>query len=113
MKDTPAQDDGNREGEWPAEGDTRFPVFEAVPSKSGRGRRRRGGLRGRERREGSVGRRETSDNQTGGGGDEKDEGAGRSSKESSNGRSSSVPPLQRPPVDPWAEAPALWQLFGS
>ena len=51
MKDTPAQDDGNREGEWPAEGDTRFPVFEAVPTKSGKGRRRRGGgLRGRERR---------------------------------------------------------------
>ena len=41
MKDTQAQDDGNREGEWPAEGDTKFPVFEAVPSKSGRGRGRR------------------------------------------------------------------------
>ena len=58
MKDTQAQDDGNREGEWPAEGDTRFPVFEAVPSKSGRGRRRRGGLRGRERGVGGERERE-------------------------------------------------------
>ena len=107
MKDTQAQDDSNREGEWPAEGDTRFPVFEAVPSKSGRGRRRRGGGLGAER-----GEREISPNQAGGG-DEKDGGTGRSSKGSSSGRSSSVPPLQRQPVDPWAEAPALWQLFGS
>ena len=49
MKDTQAQDDGNREGEWPAEGDTKFPVFEAVPSKSGRGRRRRTGGQREER----------------------------------------------------------------
>ena len=49
MKDTQAQDDSNRAGERPAEGDTRFPVFEAVPSKSGRGRRRRTGGQREER----------------------------------------------------------------
>ena len=69
-----------------------------------------GGLAGRERREGSMGRREISANQAGGG-DEKDGGAGRSSKGSSSGRSSSVPPLQRQPVDPWAEAGDKFQVF--
>ena len=58
-----------------------------------------------------MGRRETSDNQTGRGGDEKDGGAGLSSKGSSSGRSSSVPPLQRPPADPWAEAGDKFQVF--
>ena len=57
-----------------------------------------------------MGRRETSENQTGGG-DEKDGGAGGSSKGSSSGRSSSVPPLQRPPTDPWAEAGDKFQVF--
>merc|ERR1719166_694642 len=57
-----------------------------------------------------MGRREISANQAGGG-DEKDGGAGRSSKGSSSGRSSSVPPLQRPPVDPWAEAGDKFQVF--
>ena len=57
-----------------------------------------------------MGRREISANQAGGG-DEKDGGAGRSSKGSSSGRSSSVPPLQRPSVDPWAEAGDKFQVF--
>ena len=57
-----------------------------------------------------MGRREISANQAGGG-DEKDGGAGRSSKGSSSGRSSSVPPLQRQPVDPWAEAGDKFQVF--
>ena len=69
-----------------------------------------GGGEEEEDRGAERGEREISANQAGGG-DEKDGGAGRSSKGSSSGRSSSVPPLQRQPVDPWAEAGDKFQVF--
>ena len=83
-------------------------MFEAVPSKSGRGRRRRGGgLRGRERREkSSVGKRETSASR---GGVDPTESLKGSSKGS---RSSSVPPLEgRAKVNSWSEAGERFQVF--
>ena len=85
-------------------------MFEAVPSKSGRGRRRRGGgLRGRERREkSSVGKRETSASR--GGVDPTESLKGSSSSKGS--RSSSVPPLEgRAKVNSWSEAGERFQVF--
>ena len=112
MKENQPQEGGDssqeRKGDWPVEGESQFPVFEAVPSKSGRGRRRRGGgLRGRERREkSSVGKRETSASR---GGVDPTESLKGSSKGS---RSSSVPPLEgRAKVNSWSEAGERFQVF--
>ena len=113
MKENQPQEGEEGEGGWPVEGDSRFPVFDAVPSQSRRGNRRRrggGGLRGRERQGGSVGKREASANQ-GGEPAESLKGSGQSSSKGSR-RSSSVPPLEgRAKANSWAEAGDKFQVF--